>query len=142
MGRRVVGRRVMGRSVGGEAEVQRSIVEYLHCALPVPFVVHYCRSDVRRSGRGGDVDRMIGKWLGVVAGFPDLIVCCGGRVLFLEVKAPGGRCSGAQLGCHEVLRRCGFVVSVVRGIEDVAMACSGMGWVLRAYPSGYGSGGV
>ena len=54
------------------------------------------------------------------AGLPDRIVLFpGGRVLFVELKAPGRKPTKLQLRTHEWLRSWGFVVLVIDGMEGV-----------------------
>ena len=51
---------------------------------------------------------------------PDrLVLLPGGRVIFVEVKAPGMRPRPLQLRVHELLRRLGFVVHVLDGAEQI-----------------------
>lgn len=53
-------------------------------------------------------------------GVPDrIIVLPGGRVMFAEVKAPGGRTTVLQQRVHARLRALGAVVEVVDSIEAV-----------------------
>jgi hypothetical protein len=68
---------------------------------------------------------------GLLPGAPDL-VCVGdaGRVAFLEVKAQKGRLSDTQTDCHDMLRRKGHAVAVVRSIDDALKALREAGWPL------------
>lgn len=66
---------------------------------------------------------------GMLTGAPDLIcVGDGGRTAFLEVKAPRGTISEAQAACHEMLRRKGHIVAVVRSQDDAFAVLEGAGW--------------
>jgi hypothetical protein len=60
--------------------------------------------------------------LGVRKGSPDLICVKASReasqVYALELKAPRGRLSPAQMQCHEELRRAGAVVAVCHSLDD------------------------
>jgi hypothetical protein len=66
---------------------------------------------------------------GLMAGAPDL-VCVGdhGRVAWLEVKAPRGVVSDAQASVHELLRRKGHLVAVVRSQDEAADTLRAAGW--------------
>jgi hypothetical protein len=55
----------------------------------------------------------------VVAGLPDrLILCPGGRALFVEFKTPSGRVSPAQRLCHRQFAAVGFTVYVIRTLAE------------------------
>jgi hypothetical protein len=58
------------------------------------------------------------KGMGVIAGIPDIFVLRAGRLFALELKAPGGRISPAQVVCHERLRAVGALVAVAVGLDD------------------------
>lgn len=54
------------------------------------------------------------------AGIPDRIVLMpGGRIAFVEVKAPGEKPRKLQLSRHRLLRRLGFQVYVLDALEDI-----------------------
>ena len=54
------------------------------------------------------------------AGVPDRIVLMpGGRIAFVEVKAPGEKPRPLQLSRHKLLRRLGFLVYVLDACEDI-----------------------
>ena len=54
------------------------------------------------------------------AGVPDRIVLMpGGRIAFVEVKAPGEKPRPLQLSRHRLLRRLGFRVYVLDVLEDI-----------------------
>lgn len=63
---------------------------------------------------------------GVVTGFPDIEIyhkVCKEfgyfKIIFLEIKTKAGKVSDKQKQIHELLRRCGHSVYVVREIEEV-----------------------
>jgi len=72
------------------------------------------------------------KATGTVAGIPDICVVNDGRLIGLELKAPKGRLSDAQLYCHERLRRARVPVSVCRSLDEVIEALRSAGVPLRA----------
>ena len=54
------------------------------------------------------------------AGMPDrLILLPGGLMAFAELKAPGMKPRPLQVARHEMLRRLGFRVYVIDGIEQI-----------------------
>jgi hypothetical protein len=104
-----------------EDPIHRSILQYLRIALPGALVVH-AANEVALSG--SEVARAISKAksLGMVPGFPDLVVFPASSVgpLFFEVKAKGGTLSAAQRDVTATLDGLGYRVALVRSIEDVA----------------------
>ena len=77
----------MNRRSTPEADAQRAIVQALRFALPRDAIVHHCVNEVTEAGPRGAKRQSILVGMGVHAGFADLIVISGGRVLFLEVKS-------------------------------------------------------
>lgn len=54
------------------------------------------------------------------AGVPDRLVCLpGGKVIFVELKAPGKKPTLLQLNCHRKLRNLGLQVWVVDSKTEV-----------------------
>jgi Holliday junction resolvase len=54
-------------------------------------------------------------------GMPDrMVLMGGGRIAFVEVKAPGEKPRPLQLRRHEQLRALGFKVYVIDGTEQIA----------------------
>ncbi len=51
-------------------------------------------------------------------GIPDLLVCCGGKHLWIEIKTGKGRLSPAQKTCHLMLARKGQTVIICRSVGD------------------------
>lgn len=55
-------------------------------------------------------------------GVPDrLILCPGGRVMFVEFKRPGGKPTPLQEAWHRKLRALGFKVEVIDNVSDFEM---------------------
>ena len=53
-------------------------------------------------------------------GMPDrLVLLPSGRIGFVELKAPGRKARPLQLARHRLLRRLGFKVYVIDGIEQI-----------------------
>lgn len=60
------------------------------------------------------------KLLPSVAGLPDrLVLLPGGRIIFVELKAPGKKVGAHQLVVHARLRRLGFRVEVLSSVTLV-----------------------
>ena len=57
--------------------------------------------------------------LGSQRGLPDRIAIKDGRVLFLEIKRPGGKQSEGQIEFEKIIKSHGGEYYVVRSIEDV-----------------------
>lgn len=54
------------------------------------------------------------------AGMPDrMVLLPGGRMAFVEVKAPGENPRPLQMARHRLLRRLGFRVYVLDGVEQI-----------------------
>lgn len=61
-------------------------------------------------------------------GVPDRLVCLpGGRIVFVELKAPGKKPTPRQLQRQDELRALGFDVRVIDSRAGVAAFCAGMG---------------
>lgn len=70
----------------------------------------------RAKERGG----LAMKWAAGQSGAPDrLVVMPGGRLLFVECKAPKGRLSPLQIRLHSILESLGHPVYVVASRESV-----------------------
>jgi hypothetical protein len=69
---------------------------------------------------------------GVKTGVPDLTVLSWGRYIGLELKAPKGRASDAQLYMHRKLREAEARVYVCKNLDDVIAALTECGVPLRA----------
>ena len=60
------------------------------------------------------------KLLPSVSGLPDrLVLLPGGRIIFVELKAPGNRPSAHQIVVHDRLRKLGFEVVVLSSVSLV-----------------------
>lgn len=82
-----------------EREFQRAVVEL---ARLMCWRVHHTRPALTQRGR----------WLTPIqgdAGFPDLVLCRGGRVIFAELKRVGGKPTAEQQGWLDALASCAGV---------------------------------
>lgn len=75
---------------------------------------------------GGSRDAREGanlKTQGVLAGIPDLgILCPGGRTVWIEMKAEGGRVSAMQVSLHPHISALGFDMIVAYSAEEALAA--------------------
>ena len=108
----------MNRRSTPEADAQRAIVQALRFALPRDAIVHHCANEVTEAGARGARRQSILVGMGVHAGFTDLIVICGGRVLFLEVKSRTGSLRATQAAFRDAVRRQGFGWALVRTVDE------------------------
>jgi VRR-NUC domain len=101
-----------------EADLQRSVHQYLSWALP-PDAVHYAvpnglmRSQKARARAQGE---------GVMAGVPDLAIVHRGRALFVELKSGRGVMSPAQREMARRLNYAGAAVCCCRSVPEVEAA--------------------
>ena len=100
-----------------EAALQTGIVTALRLKLR-GAVIASVPNEVKRSGRKAMGEQRKKKEMGLLRGFPDLVLVCNGHTLFLEVKAPKGRLSADQRAVHEALRHNGADVRVLRSIHE------------------------
>ena len=93
-------------------------MEYLRVVLPVGKVIAI-PNGARRTASG----RAANGVPGLTPGVPDLcVILPDGKVLWLEVKAPKGIVSDAQLQFHFALQVLKHDCAVVRSVDDVKLA--------------------
>ena len=98
-----------------EEALQRATASYLDLALPRDAVwFHPPNGGARSKAEAG-----IFKAMGVKPGVPDLIIIYRGRVVAIELKAPGGTRSPAQKLMHARLSAAGALVYTATSIEEV-----------------------
>ncbi|PXW66336.1 hypothetical protein C7964_11067 [Loktanella sp. PT4BL] len=114
-----------------EADLQRAVVVALRFALPKGAIVHHCVNEVTEAGLRGAKRQAILVGMGVYPGFADLIVLCGGRVLFLELKSQKGRLSPAQEAFRDAILAQGFGWALVRSLDDALGALADHGFTTR-----------
>jgi hypothetical protein len=68
-------------------------------------------------GARSPIEAKILKGQGVTPGVPDVIGVRKGEMFALELKAPGGRLSPAQIECHERLLAAGATVTTAIGLD-------------------------
>ena len=101
-----------------EADLQRAVVVALRFALPNSAIIHHCANEVTEAGPRGAKRQAILVGMGVHPGFADLVILCGGRVLFLELKSLKGRLSPAQEAFRDAVLAQGFGWALVRTLDD------------------------
>ena len=125
----------MNRRSTPEADAQRAIVQALRFALSRDAVVHHCANEVTEAGSRGQIRQSILVGMGVHAGFADLIVISGGRVLFLEVKSETGRLRKSQEVFRDTVFAQGFGWALVRSVDDALCALADNGFTSRVRPA-------
>ena len=121
----------MNRRSTPEADAQRAIVQALRFAMPRDAIVHHCANEVTEAGSRGQIRQSILVGMGVHAGFADLIVISGGRVLFLEVKSQTGRLRKSQEVFRDTVCAQGFGWALVRSLDDALGALADHGFATR-----------
>jgi hypothetical protein len=121
----------MTRRSTPEADVQRAIVQALRVALPRDAILHHSANEVTAAGPRGARRQAILVGMGVHAGFADLIVISGGRVLFLEVKSRTGRLRPSQDVFRDNVIAQGFGWALVRSVDDALGALADHGFTTR-----------
>jgi hypothetical protein len=121
----------MNRRSTPEADAQRAIVQALRFALPRNAIVHHCANEVTEAAPRGARRQAILVGMGVHTGFADLIVICGGRVLFLEVKSQTGRLRKSQEVFRDTVVTQGFGWALVRTVDDALGALADNGFTSR-----------
>jgi hypothetical protein len=101
-----------------EGPIHAAILAYLRRQYP-KAVIHHSPNET--DVRGPTIARAIAKqkMLGMLTGFPDLMMLHEGRFYAFEVKAEGGRVSEAQKAVGEAIIASGGHWAVVRSIDDV-----------------------
>lgn len=109
-----------------EEALQQAMVQTLRALLSSGWLVAH----VPNGGKRTKAEAARFKAVGVVAGFPDLMVIGPGKVLFMELKAPRKRLksgaesqakaetSDAQDAVLSLLSGAGWPVAVVRSIDE------------------------
>jgi hypothetical protein len=108
-----------------EAKVQGEVIAWIRRAAPHVIAFSIPLGGLLRSKAEGARLR----WLGALAGTPDLcVIAPGGRAFFIEVKSEVGRLSPEQRELHERLIRIETPVAIVRSLDDArrAFACWGI----------------
>jgi len=89
---------------------------------------------VTEAGPRGAKRQSILVGMGVHAGFADLIVISGGRVLFLEVKSQTGRLRKSQEVFRDTVCAQGFGWALIRSVDDALGALADNGFTSSVRP--------
>lgn len=125
----------MTRRGTAEADLQRAVVHALRFALPRTAIIHHSANEVTEPGPRGARRQAILTGMGVHPGFADLMVIAGGRVLFLELKAPKGRLRPSQEAFRDAVEAQGFGWALVRSLDDALGALADHGFTTRIAPA-------
>lgn len=109
-----------------EQALQTQVVKFLRAAL----AGNSWFGSVPLGGGGASRGRTL-KRTGAVAGTPDMLLVNDGRAIWIELKAPKGVVSDAQLYAHQQLRQAGSLVFVCRSLDEVIEAMRSAGVPLR-----------
>lgn len=111
----------MGKNTDREGPIHLAILNYLRMKYPRALVHH---SPNANTMRGKDVARLIAKnkHMGMLPGFPDLIMLHHGTFYAFEVKAPGNKPQDNQLEVGAAIEANGGCFAIVRSIDDVIEA--------------------
>ena len=118
-----------------EADLQRAVVTALRFALPKTAIIQHCANEVTDPGSRGARRQAILVGMGVHGGFADLMVICGGRVLFLELKSLKGTLSPAQEAFRDAVLAQGFGWALVRSLDDALGALADNDFTSRVRPA-------
>lgn len=103
----------MTRRANPETAIQRAVVQHLH-ARGVPGLVFF---HVPNGGYRSKVEAAQFKGMGVRAGVSDLILVHADKFYALELKAPGGRATAAQLEFISDIDRAGAFTALAEGLD-------------------------
>jgi hypothetical protein len=122
-GRRVGPRKAENSEVrpldrNAEARIQAAIVEWIRLVAPDLVVFHPPNGGLRNKAEAARL-----KWIGTLAGVPDLVVLGrDGQCWLMEVKAPGGALSSEQRGLRDRWTALRIPFAVAKSIDDVRQA--------------------
>jgi hypothetical protein len=96
-----------------EQAIQRAVFDHIRArGVPGLFAFHPANGGYRRP-----VEAKILKGMGLRAGVPDVILIHEGRCYAMEIKAPGGRATAAQLEALAEMEAAGAFTCVAEGLD-------------------------
>ena len=110
-----------------EQEIAISVADYLRVALPRHwFFIHVPNEGIRSKAAAG-----IQKRMGLLAGAPDLFVFGEGKAYAIEIKAPNGVVSLAQLDFQGMCSLAGVPYAICRSAPQVEASLRSWGVPLK-----------
>lgn len=91
------------------------------------LVFHHSPNELDMAGKDAMLAVAKAKARGMRPGWPDFEIVHGGRVCFLEVKAPGGSLSRCQRDTLAALHIAGAIVAVVTSVDGANQALKNWG---------------
>lgn len=110
-----------------EDSIHAQIVAWLRLVLPSDAIIHHSRNEGNRGGFRGARDGARGRAMGVMPGFPDLLIYVGGRGYCIEVKRPGEYQSPIQKLVEKQLTAQGIPYAVCRSVDDARSVLASWG---------------
>ena len=98
-----------------ESNIQRNCVRWFRLQYNEP---QYLIFAVPNGGNRNRITGIIMKGEGVRAGIPDLIICTGGKILFIEMKSSKGILSDTQREVMAMLTGYGFEYAVCHSFDE------------------------
>jgi VRR-NUC domain len=118
------------RDYNAEARVVAGVVDYVRWVAPEVLIFHVANGGLRSKPEAARL-----KWMGVLAGVPDLIlVLPAGRTAFWEVKTPKGGPSEEQKAFIRRATELGHSCGIVRSIEDARRELAALGIETKEAP--------
>lgn len=114
-----------------EDEIHKGIVAWLRAVLPADAIIHHPRNEGNRGGRAGLMDGVRGQAMGVMPGFPDLLIYVDGRGYCIEVKRPGAYQTQIQRLVQQKLDAQGIPYAVCRSVNDARDTLASWGVATR-----------
>lgn len=102
-----------------ELQLHHAVAGYLHVALCPPVFWSSIGHGWSKMTKGA-AGRL--KRAGLKPGIPDVMILHGGAHFWLELKAPAGRLSPAQIDAHYAIKQAGGHVAVCRSPAEVQLA--------------------
>ncbi len=100
-----------------EQEIHKTVVKHLRLRGARGLVFWHTPNNVHGSRRRDHIAGAIHKGMGARAGVSDLILVRLGRIFALELKAPGGAATEAQLEFIADMERAGAFTCVAEGLD-------------------------
>jgi hypothetical protein len=106
--------------VDREGPIHRSILAYLRREYPAALI-HHSRNEMnlKASPKSKAIAQSKAKAMGMLTGFPDLMMLNNGSFWAFEVKAKGNYASDKQKAVGALIEANGGKWAVVRSIDDV-----------------------